>query len=173
MSSWLRTTGNVKHATKLPAGISSDRAIDVLHNHNFFISCDPHLVKFESIARPPAADDALPDRCRDDADGEPMFYAVTDRVQKLPAGLWDADVTSTYELVNLKRGLFVKLRSQMGVVMETVWDVREDGAGGAAITETVLIKASRLLIGIVKSMCENDWRVVHGKLLDIMGEEKA
>ena len=95
----------------------------------------------------------------------------------LPAGLWDSDVVSTSQIVNLERGIFVRLRSPLSIVMETVWEVREvEGSedGALEIVEESVIACSRFLAGIVKGQCETNWKGIHGKLIRIMkGEEEA
>ena len=65
------------------------------------------------------------------------------------------------------------------MVMETFWRVKEvtgagveeaGGEGGEAgpgleLVEEVTIRCSRLLVGIVKSQCEADWKSIHGKMV--------
>lgn len=100
----------------------------------------------------------------------PKCYTVTDRIQALPAGLWDSDVVSKCEFFNLGSGVFVRMHGPMGIVIETVWQVREVGEG-CELVENVTIKCSRVLVGIVKSSCESGWRGVHGKMLDRLRED--
>lgn len=101
---------------------------------------------------------------------------MIDRVHALPAGLWDSDAVSTSEMVNLERGVFVRLRSPLSIVMETVWEVREveGGDGELEVVEESVISCSRFLAGIVKGQCEANWKAIHEKLLRIMkGEIEA
>lgn len=95
----------------------------------------------------------------------------------LPAGLWDSDVHSTSEIVNLEKGIFVRMRSPLSIVMETVWEVKEVAGGEDGALEVVeesVISCSRFLAGVVKGQCEANWKGIHEKLLRIMkGEEDA
>lgn len=93
----------------------------------------------------------------------------------LPAGLWDSDVLSTYEIMNLEKGIFVRLRSPLSIVMETLWEVREVEGGDEGALEMVeesVISCSRFLAGVVRGQCEGNWKAIHEKLLGIMkGDE--
>ncbi|EHK15755.1 uncharacterized protein TRIVIDRAFT_64362 [Trichoderma virens Gv29-8] len=171
MSSWLNTTATLQNVTTLPAGISIAKALEVIQNHNLHMQCDPHMVKYESIPRPSKVETpTIPANSGLVAVGEPEYYCVTDKVHTLPAGLWDSNVESTNEFVNLEKGVFVRLYSPLNVVMETVWTVRENGNGGIELVEDVLIKASRLLVGTVKNMCSTNWTTFHGKIVNLMKE---
>ena len=99
-------------------------------------------------------------------------YSVTDRVHALPAGLWDSDVVSTYEFINIERGVFVRIRSPLNTTMETVWEVRQTDDGGAELVEDIVISCSRLLMGVVKSTCETGWRGIHDKMVGEMSRPR-
>ncbi|KAH6854196.1 hypothetical protein B0I37DRAFT_441233 [Chaetomium sp. MPI-CAGE-AT-0009] len=220
--SFLTTTAKVTHTTCLPQGKTRAQAIAMLSDHQFFLSCDPHLTKSELIPQaehatltpPPAVPDHVkPElRARPQAqaqshpqpgaelaaqDGEmageappetvPECYRVTDVIHAIPAGIWDTNVVSIFELTDIEDGLFVRIRSPLSVVMETFWRVREvagaeegggdgDGDGGEAgpgleLVEDVTIQCSRLLVGIVKGQCANDWEGIHAKMVGRLDEE--
>ncbi|KAH6606478.1 hypothetical protein Trco_005631 [Trichoderma cornu-damae] len=173
-AAWLNTTAALQNVTTLPADVSLAKALKIIRNHSLHMQCDPHMVKFESIGRPPKVESpTIPADSGLVAVGEPEYYAVTDKVHTLPAGLWDSNVVSTNEFVNLEKGVFVRLYSPLNVVMETVWTVKENGNGGIDLVEDVLIKASRLLVGTVKNMCNTNWRTFHGKIVDLMKEDSS
>ncbi|KAL2200074.1 hypothetical protein P885DRAFT_30020 [Corynascus similis CBS 632.67] len=196
------------HASRLPRGTTRAQALAMLSDHEFFLSCDPHLDKYDfippsdhaSLTPPPSipdhiqpqlrrtsSEDPTPpgsdeDSRRADAsrteEGEeavPKCYRVTDVVHAIPAGIWDTSVVSTYEFTEIRDGLFVRIRSPMSVVMDTVWRVREveekgeeegkDGARLLELVEEVTIRCSRLLVGIVKGQCENGWGGIHAKMI--------
>ena len=111
--------------------------------------------------------------CSPPTSDDPKIYEVVDRVHALPAGLWDSDVVSTSEVVDLERGIFVRLRSPLSVVMETVWEVREVEGVGLELVEESVISCSRLLAGIVKGQCEANWKGIHEKLIRIMEGKDA
>lgn len=102
--------------------------------------------------------------------GETRSYKVTDVIHTLPAGLWDSNVVSTYEFAKLDTGLFVRIKSPLSMVMETVWEIKEGADGGLEIVENVEISCSRLLIGIAKGQCENAWQGIHGKMVKRLEE---
>jgi hypothetical protein len=138
-----------------------EEAVDMLHDHEFFLHCDPHMSKFSRVATetPPVVPDTIK------ASGETEVYRVTDVVQALPAGLWDSNVESTYEFTDTADGCFVRIRSPLSVVMETMWTIKEED-GRLQLVEDVFIQCSRLLVGIVKSQCEKNWQKIHGKMIE-------
>lgn len=106
----------------------------------------------------------------------PICYHVTDIVHAIPAGIWDTKVESTYEFTDIQDGLFVRIRSPLSVVMDTVWEVREVPAqagevAGLELVENLTIQCSRLLVGIVKGQCENGWGKIHAKMIARLEEE--
>jgi hypothetical protein len=127
------------------------------------------MIKHEALPVPEPAP-SCPDTLKAKPIAPPDCYTVTDRIQALPAGIWDSDVISTYEFFDLERGVFVRTRGPMGLVLETVWQIEEAADGGLAIAENVEISCSRLMIGMIKSSCESGWKGVHGKMLDRLGE---
>ncbi|KAK7403378.1 hypothetical protein QQX98_010853 [Neonectria punicea] len=165
------TYAELQHTTAIPAGIPASRAVEVLlHDHEFFLRCDPHLIKFEPVATPSDPAPEIPDGREVDPIAPVKVYSVTDRVHTLPAGLWDSDVVSTCEYFDLENGLFVRLRSPLSVVMETVWQIRQAEDGSYELVEDIVIKCSRFLIGVVKGACESGWEGVHGKMLEKLKE---
>jgi hypothetical protein len=153
----------------------------MLADHEFFLTCDPHLHKFERItpsnAEPnqlsgPAIPHAIKERLNNDKTPLPPteYYRVTDLMHTLPAGLWDTNVVSDYEFTDLPgTGVYVRVRSPMGIVMDTLWEVREatssSGQSELELVEDVTITCSRFLVGIVKGQCDAGWKGVHGRLL--------
>lgn len=49
-------------------------------------------------------------------------FEVTDH---MPNPVWTSNVVSTEEFVDTAQGMWVRIRSPMGVVMETFWIIRE------------------------------------------------
>ncbi|KAH7170769.1 hypothetical protein EDB81DRAFT_179331 [Dactylonectria macrodidyma] len=170
MASMLRTSAEIQHVTAIPPGIPVAKAVKLLHDHAFFLSCDPHMIKFEVLPTPSDPAPTIPEEREVEAIAPAKVYSVTDRVHTLPAGLWDSDVVSTCEYFNLENGLFVRLQSPLSVVMETVWLITEAEDGSCELFEDVVIKCSRFLIGIVKGTCESGWNDVHGKIIEKMKE---
>lgn len=172
------TTAKVRHVTPIPPGIPASKGILLLQGHEFFIKCDPHMIKYEPS--PLTDKDDTPsvptDRGIEPVSGSrPKCYVVTDRVQTLPAGLWDSDVVSRYEFVNIEKGVFVRIRSPLGIVMESVWEVREgegEAGDGLELVEDILITCSRFLIGTVKSTCESGWQGIHDKIIAYLEKEE-
>ncbi|KFA80273.1 hypothetical protein S40288_04551 [Stachybotrys chartarum IBT 40288] len=161
----LNTTATLVHTTPLPAGCSVAEGIEMLRDHEFFIQCDPHMIKYEAIETPSDPVPTVPEGRQIVGAAAPKCYQVTDKVHALPAGLWDSDVLSRYEFFIWERGVFIRIRSPLNTVMETVWEIRDTGNGGAELVEDVVIKCSRLLVGVVRSTCESGWKGIHEKMV--------
>ncbi|KAI1465702.1 uncharacterized protein F4812DRAFT_461397 [Daldinia caldariorum] len=110
--------------------------------------------------------------------GDPAVrvYEVVDHV---PNPVWSSSVVSTEEFVDLADGLWVRIRSPLAVVMETRWTIRErredgkgrgggeeerEGEGELELVEDVTISCSKLLMGIVKSQVDSNWREIHRRI---------
>jgi hypothetical protein len=161
------TTANVKHVTPIPKGVPASKGISLLQGHEFFIKCDPHMISYEAITSDTSSPvTPIPTDRGVTAVAEPKCYSVTDKVHALPAGLWDSDVVSRYEFINIERGVFVRIRSPLSVVMESVWEIREkSGPEDLELVEDIVISCSRLLMGTVKGTCESGWQGIHEKMV--------
>lgn len=137
----------------------------MLQDHEFFLHCDPHMAKFQPVETDTHA--PIPERI--EALGETKSYQVTDVVHALPAGLWDSNVVSTYEFTNISNGVFVRIRSPMSVVMDTIWEIKGE-EGQLELVEDVDINCSMLLVSIVRSQCENGWQKIHEKMIGRLRE---
>lgn len=157
------------NSTKMPEGATREQGIAMLHDHELFLSHNPHMTKFEALASLPQAATpaaaAIPEGKTVVA--ETKAYQVTDLVHTLPSGLWDSNIVSTYEFTDLADGMLMRIRSPLSVTMSTVWEIAEvkGEPGRFELVEKVSIEASRLLIGVVKSTCEKGWRDIHSKML--------
>ncbi|KAF5006164.1 hypothetical protein FDECE_7439 [Fusarium decemcellulare] len=161
-----RTKAQIQHISAMPAAVPASKAIEMLHDHEFIVRCDPHMIKYDEIPLSDPKPAAPEDLELLDASSPPKCYSVTDRVHALPAGLWDSDAVSTAEFFDLDRGVFVRMHCPMSVVIETVWQIREADDGSCEIVEDVVISCSRLLVGVVKSSCEAGWKGVHGNMIE-------
>ncbi|OAA42592.1 hypothetical protein NOR_04723 [Metarhizium rileyi] len=138
----------------------------MLQRHVFFIQFNPHMIKYEAVDTPTDPAPRLPNDRGLHGIAAPKCYQVTDKVHTLPAGLWDSDVVSTYEFISLEKGVFVRIRSPLNTIMETVWTVQEKEGGGYELTEVVVIKCSRLLVSVIRNTCEGTWRTIHDKMVE-------
>ena len=165
----LSTSATLQHITPIPDAGSAARLIALLHGHEAFIKCDPHMTSYSPIPTPAdSPEPVIPGYLAPltALDPPPQCYRVVDKVAALPAGIWKSDVESVYEFINCERGVFVRIRSPLSVLMETYWEVRDGSDGGKGqLVEHVKIQCSRLLIGFVKSTCESGWTGIHEKLM--------
>ncbi|KAI1499181.1 hypothetical protein F5X99DRAFT_294120 [Biscogniauxia marginata] len=185
--SFLSGTTTITHATPIPAPVRKGAAVARLQDHEFFLHCDPHYTSHRTLPQESPQQDGDKDKDKDKTDpvaaaretyqlpadltptGGVTVYEVVDHV---PNPVWSSTVVSREEFVDFADGLWVRLRSPMGVVMETVWTVRERGGDdGLELVEDVKISCSRLLLGIVKGQVEGNWTSIHKKIVDRMVED--
>ncbi|KAK2038377.1 hypothetical protein LZ31DRAFT_608805 [Colletotrichum somersetense] len=158
----LNTTVNITHATPLPAGMSREEAIALIHDAEHHINCDPNMTNYTK--RTPEIPPTVPKDV--EAIASTQCYTVTDRVQGiLPKGIWDSDAISDYDFTFTPDGTFVRTSCPLSVVLETRWRVKEASGGGLELEEAVEIKCSRFLAGVVKGQCEANWRDFHKRIL--------
>ncbi|CAG9971153.1 unnamed protein product [Clonostachys byssicola] len=179
MASWFNSTVRLTHVTPIPEGITAEKAISVLREHEFFIKCDPHMISYSSTSLPDPPPSVPAEREVTVLEGaEPACFEVVDRVHTLPAGLWDSDVTSTYEFVDIEGGMFVRIRSSLAVCIESTWEVREregeeedeeEDGGRLELVEDVILSCPYLLAGALQSSCEEGYPGVHEKMLARFG----
>ncbi|KAK2019890.1 hypothetical protein LZ32DRAFT_597483 [Colletotrichum eremochloae] len=158
----LNTTVTLTHATPLPAGMSREDAIALIHDAEHHIKCDPNMKDYTK--RTPEIPPTVP------KDVEPVAstqcYTVTDSVPTLlPKGIWDSDAVSDYDFTFTQDGSFVRTSCPLNVVLETRWRVQDASSGGLELVEVVEIKCSRFLASVVKGQCEANWRDFHKKIL--------
>ncbi|KAI0102330.1 hypothetical protein F4776DRAFT_648776 [Hypoxylon sp. NC0597] len=163
--------------------ITKKAAVALLHDHEFFLKCDPHYVSHRVLSPQHPDDAASAKRAYQLPAGvEPLgspvvkLYEVIDHV---PNPVWSSSVVSKEEFVDLKDGLWVRIRSPLAVVMETKWTIRErkggegEEEGGLELVEEVDITCSKLLLAIVKAQVDNNWKGIHGKIVDrLVGDAK-
>ncbi|KAK4227471.1 hypothetical protein QBC38DRAFT_188959 [Podospora fimiseda] len=168
--SFLQGTANLVRSSVLPPGTTVPLAHRMLSDHEFIIRCDPVLDKYELLppVSPPNIPDDIRSRVRTDINPAPAIaYKVTDIVHAIPAGIWDTNVVSTFEFTDIDSGLFVRVKSPMGIIIDTIWEVREaEEEGQLELVENVTVSCSRFLVGMVKNQCESGWKQMHGKLLE-------
>lgn len=182
----LSGTATTSHSSELPAACTREQAIAMLQDHHFFLECDPLMSKIEVLESPPDDGNKSPDIPESvkavAVPGRPMrYYRVTDVVHTIPAGIWDSNVVSVYEFVDIESGVWVRIKSPLSVSMDTAWEIRPvpgtaaDDAPAAQqrleIFEDVNISCSRLLLGLVKAQCENNWQGIHSKMLERLNRE--
>ncbi|KAI1142891.1 hypothetical protein F5Y05DRAFT_366548 [Hypoxylon sp. FL0543] len=167
--------------------ITKEAAVALLHDHDFFLKCEPHYVSHRTLApqQPDANVDAsaakrayqLPPGLEPLGSPAVKLYEVVDHV---PNPVWSSSVVSKEEFVDFRDGLWVRIRSPLAVVMETKWTIRErSGAGGEQeeeeggleLVEDVDISCSKLLLGIVKAQVDDNWKGIHGKIVDRLVED--
>lgn len=113
------------------------------------------------------------------ADGDQVkVYEVHDHV---PNPVWSSDVTSVEEFVDCADGVWVRVRSPLGIVLETTWFIceidpprnkngtaEEEEEATLELVQTCECRCNRLLASICKGQIDKGWREVHQKLIQGM-----
>lgn len=120
--------------------------------------------------------------------GPASVVRVYEVVDHMPNPVWSSHVVSREEFVDHDEGTWVRIRSPLGVVMETRWSIRERGSskggkggkegegedgGTLELVEDVVINCSRLVMGIVKGQVENNWKGIHDQIIDKLVKDAA
>jgi hypothetical protein len=122
----------------------------MLHNHELLIHLDPEFAHYEALPTDPS----MPDAKR---------YKITDHMHALPKGLWDSTVSFEAQMTDTEDGILWIIKAPLGLVQRTTWrclrtdtlaDEDRKGEGDWSLVEDVEIKANRLLVGTVRSKCE-------------------
>jgi hypothetical protein len=86
----------------------------------------------------------------------------------MPNPVWSSEIGSREEFVDLEDGMWTRIRSPMGVVMETRWSVTE-----SELVQDVMIFCNRMLMGIVRGQTEANFDGIHERMLKGMVEGKS
>ncbi|KAI2465065.1 hypothetical protein F4781DRAFT_435797 [Annulohypoxylon bovei var. microspora] len=187
--SFFTGTAKLSNTSPIPAAegagdrITREAAVALLHDHGFFLRTEPHYVSHRALPPQQPSDNVSAATARGayalPAGLEPLgspavkLYEVVDHV---PNPVWSSSVVSTEEFVDCADGLWVRIRSPLAVVMETRWTVREreggeEGEGALELAEDVEISCSKLLLGIVKTQVESNWRGIHANIIKRLLED--
>ncbi|KXJ91465.1 hypothetical protein Micbo1qcDRAFT_233953 [Microdochium bolleyi] len=179
--SWLSAKQNMTNTSTLPEGATREQALAVLHDHDFMIKCDPHYVKHSREAQPSASTATdyaqaaqaftLPDLAsigkptggQSEADPYVNVYMLTD---DLPNPFFSSTINSRLEYLNLESGLWTRVSSPMGVVLETAWIIRDaESSGGDGgdleLHQEIVITANKMLMGTVRGKIEANRGGIH------------
>ncbi|KAK1690980.1 hypothetical protein BDP55DRAFT_627658 [Colletotrichum godetiae] len=162
----LNTTVTLTHTTPIPASLTREAALALIHDAEHHINCDPNMKDY--TARTPAIPPTVPKDI--DPIAATQCFSVTDSVPTmLPKAIWNSDAVSDYDFTFTKDGSFVRTSCPLSVLLETRWRIKDaegaEGDGALELEEVVEIRCSRLLAGVVKSQCEMNWKGFHEKIL--------
>ncbi|KAI1394240.1 uncharacterized protein F4822DRAFT_42697 [Hypoxylon trugodes] len=172
-------------ATASNTATTKEAAVKLLHDHDFFLRCEPHYVSHRRLPDQQDEDTSaaaakqsyrLPPNLEPLGEPPVKLYEVVDHV---PNPVWSSSVVSREEFVDFKEGVWVRIRSPLAVVMETKWSIRErrKGKGDESeegeldLVEEVEITCSKLLLSIVKAQVDNGWKRIHGKIIERLVED--
>lgn len=154
--------------SQLPDGVSRGPGVVMLQDNDFFLSCDPHLKKYE--AKGEVSEPQIPEGV--DARGPTLSYEVTDELENIPKGIWGSTVVSTYEFTNIEHGVFSRVKSPLGVVIDTRWEIKEAEGGKLDLVQAAEISCSMPLMSLVKGRCEAGCEYIYHHLIDVTHESE-
>ncbi|KAL8282481.1 hypothetical protein RB597_009952 [Gaeumannomyces tritici] len=172
-----RTTDSFQTSTEIK-GVTRQRAIEVLHDHDFFINRDPNLESYVPEERPKGGLRQLPADAQAAAVGSTQCYAVTDRIPAKFARLLPGKATAVnrYQLTNMEDGLFVCLKAALDVQSDRRIVIRGGSDGDDATVSLVLVHevgvdCNKMLVNVFRGQFEEHWRRIHEALAEKMGGE--
>lgn len=158
----------ISHSGPIPAGVSKEKAVSVMHDHiGFFKAADTFREQNET------PNEAKPDKVPADiktrsvgGSGDVKAYTIRNEV---PNSFFDSNVTSTYNVVDLEDGLWYYATSPMGVTNTAVWEVKEAG-NGLELRVTLQVECSVMLKSVVKGQVTSSVQQIHKTLVERMKE---
>ncbi|KAK1768440.1 hypothetical protein QBC33DRAFT_534975 [Phialemonium atrogriseum] len=98
MSSFFSGAAKLLHSSKLPEDTTTQQAIAMLQDHEFFLHCDPHMAKFQPVETDTHA--PIPERI--EALGETKSYQIKGEEGQLEL-VEDVDINCSMLLVSIVR----------------------------------------------------------------------
>lgn len=155
-------------AGTIPAGSGATKAsaIDTLHHHTAFLDCGPFLVSY-SLAPEPVWDAYEVPKGLKPLANRVESYNVKNKYENPIMG---ADISSTYEFIDLADGIWVRTRSPMGTVLDSTYTVREGAEGGLEILYQAECRCNKALIGMAKKELEKSCGLLIENVAKRLGE---
>ena len=160
----------VTNITPLPAGVSREIAVAVLHDHQAMIQLNPLVTRYAAGAAPKAG------LCTPEEAEKMAWYDITDEINYLPGTrLAKGEVTYKGGFYNLPRGLQTHVFAPAGVGINAKWSVEGSMPGeerrplelgvdaprdGLYLREDVLLRCNMILTGFVKKNLHKSHRVL-------------
>lgn len=157
-----------EHSSRtIPAGsgVSKASAIAKLHDHALFLDCGPYLVSYSAAPAPAWASYALPQGVRPLA----PRVAAYDVKNKYENPIMGADISCTYEFVDLADGVWLRTHSPMGTVLDGAYTVREQGDGSLEILYQATCRCNKALASMAKKEHERSSPVLVENLVKRIG----
>ncbi|KAH7317259.1 hypothetical protein BKA65DRAFT_466228 [Rhexocercosporidium sp. MPI-PUGE-AT-0058] len=153
----LNSTTKFTRTASLPSSCTRSTAMALLQNYEFMINCDSNLSSYKPVTNP-ANPPTIPSHLKSKTTSSTKTYAIYDKVENIPGGIWKSDVECIVEYTDLETGLFMKGKSPLSIVIETEWNVKENagGNGGLELVYESLVSCSKLIIGIIKGTLEKN-----------------
>lgn len=159
----LTTTTSFSTTSPLPATVSRDSVLQILHNHPQLIQLNPLVTKLEPCVPPP---NSPPEELERD------WYEITDKIDYVPF----ASVSYKASFEDTEDGTMTHTYAPMGLGVKGTWTVGkyeseegESNGGGLYLKEDVEMTCNVLLRPFVQSMV----KAVHGKLVERLIEKAA
>ena len=138
----MNTTSRLHRESKLPAGITADAVIAMLHDHNTVVHLNPLVKSVEDIEAPSHA--------AEEYKGLP-WKKVVDEIAYLPAGIWKGSVEYEACFEDRPNGIKANVWAPMGLTTSSTWAVIDAKDGeGLVLSEDCETRCSFLMMPFVK-----------------------
>ncbi|TLS31510.1 hypothetical protein PpBr36_02725 [Pyricularia pennisetigena] len=164
---FLETTFPLTHRHAIPAGVDKTRAIEKLHDHVYVIDCGPYVVSHTQQPSPSWGSYDKPKGAKF-ATEKVDVYEVKNKYENPIMG---SDIKSTYEFIDTADGIFIRVHSPMGVVMESFFTVQEKADGSLELVHELQGRCNKALAGIAKKDSDKNYDLLASIIVKNMVEK--
>ncbi|KAG6358043.1 hypothetical protein INS49_013927 [Diaporthe citri] len=151
----------------IPAGVNKEKAVAVLHDHDGYFRAAEHYKEHKELPSDSGADHKVPSAIQARSAGSAADVKVYTVRNDVPNPVFDSNVNTEYEVVDLVDGIWYRASSAMGVVNEGLWTV-EEGPGGLELRVNIQVDCNAMLKGLVKGQVQSGVEQIHKNLLAVM-----
>ncbi|OGM48616.1 hypothetical protein ABOM_001972 [Aspergillus bombycis] len=150
--SWMTVENRFTSTSILPPSITSERVMEVLHNHVTMVKLNPLVIDLQRCE---------PHEDAPETDRDLVWYEITDKVSYLPFGLLSGQVKYKACFEDLPMGLQTHIYAPLGLCTKNTWTV-EGQMDELQLKEDVLMKCNILVAPFVKATI----KASHGPLVE-------
>jgi hypothetical protein len=157
-----RTTWTNQISTAIPADISTEDILRILHNHVTLITMSPIVTRHEENQR----------------EGEKVTYDVWEHINVLPFGLAKREIQFSTAFQNVVDGIVTWIEAPMGLTSQATYAVKSmTGADGQpeqrVLEESIESSCNGMLKSFVESTMVSTRKKMHTRILEKARQEQS
>ncbi|EHA51926.1 hypothetical protein MGG_05907 [Pyricularia oryzae 70-15] len=155
---FLETSFPLSHKHAIPAGVDKATAIAKLHDHIYIIDCGPYVTS-RTPQPSPAWDSYDKPKGVTFASEKVDVHEVRNKYENPIMG---SDIKSTYYFIDTTEGVFIRVHSPMGTVIESIFTVKEKSDGSLELCHELQGRCNKALAGICKKDADKNYEMLVG-----------